>query len=251
MITRLLLITAIVAGLLSGCAPKTKPLAEPDVAMAWADMTLFITRNTPANTPTYSSRCLGYIGLTMYESVVAGDSAHQSMAGQLNGLDSLPKPEPAGRYQWVLALNAGQAQILRTIYNQTSDANKQKIDSLEVLILTQFASQADSATVARSVRYGRVVASRIFDWSKTDGGHRAYLKNFDKTLRFTNRPGCWNPPLYAQSFSHFPLHPHWGQTGRFSGKMPPLFRPGLWPSIRPGHRLIISSLSKFMTRKRD
>lgn len=215
MMVRSCLIVGVFAGFLSGCTPQSKPLAEPDVAMAWADMTLFITKNTPANTPTYASRCLGYIGLTMYESVVAGDSAHQSLAGQLNGLNSLPKPEVGQPYQWVLALNAGQAQILRTIYNQTSDANKQKIDSLERLILTQFASTTDSATVSRSIRYGRAVAYQIFDWSKTDGGHRAYLKNFDKTLKFVNRPGCWSPPLYAQSFSHFPLHPHWGQNRTF------------------------------------
>ena len=183
--------------------------------MAWADMTLFITQHTPANTPTYSSRCLGYIGLTMYESVVAGDSIYQSLAGQLNGLNSLPKPEPDKQYNWPIALNAGQSQILRTIYNQTSNVNKRKIDSLDLLILSQFSAKTDSGTVRRSVQYGRAVSDQIFAWSKTDGGHRAYLKNFDKTLRFKSKPGCWNPPLYAQSFSHFPLHPHWGQNRTF------------------------------------
>lgn len=183
--------------------------------MAWADMTLFITQHTPANTPTYSSRCLGYIGLTMYESIVAGDSAYQSLAGQLNGLDSLPRLDLSKKYNWPIVLNAGQSQILRTIYNQTSDVNKRKIDSLEVLILSQFSVKIDSATIRRSMQYGRAVSDQIFAWSKTDGGHRAYLKNFDKTLRFKSKPGCWNPPLYAQSFSHFPLHPHWGKNRTF------------------------------------
>lgn len=30
-----------------------------------------------------------------------------------------------------------------------------------------------------------------------------------------NHAGCWKPPLYGQSFSHFPLHPHWGQNRPF------------------------------------
>ena len=37
-------------------------------------------------------------------------------------------------YDWILSLNAGQAVILKRIYNQTSDANKLRIDSLEKTI---------------------------------------------------------------------------------------------------------------------
>jgi membrane-associated phospholipid phosphatase len=204
-------------------------LTESDVAIAWADMTLFITKNTPANTPTYSSRGLGYIGLTMYESVVPGDSSYQSLAGQLNGLANLPKPEPGRAYDWVLALNAGQSRILKSIYNQTSDANKLKIDSLEQVIYRHFADKTDNATAERSVWFGQSVAQRVFDWSKTDGGHRAYLKNFDKKMRHPDRPGGWKPPLYAQSFSHYPLHPHWGQNRTFLVQNAQLSAPAILP----------------------
>ena len=31
----------------------------------------------------------------------------------------------------------------------------------------------------------------------------------------TERPGSWKPPLYAQSFSHHPLHPYWGNNRTF------------------------------------
>ncbi|MFM9911605.1 MAG: vanadium-dependent haloperoxidase, partial [Chitinophagaceae bacterium] len=67
----------------------------------------------------------------------------------------------------------------------------------------------------KSILYGKEIAAKIFEWSKTDSGHRAYLRNFDKTLVFKEKPGCWHPPLYAQSFSHFPLHPHWGTNRTF------------------------------------
>ncbi len=202
--------------ILFGCKPKTAPLTDQDVATSWADMSLYITKNTPANTPTYASRCLGYIGLTMYESVVPGYAPYQSLGGQLNGLGTLPKPEPGKPYDWRLALNAGQAYILKRIYNQTSDANKHRIDSLETLVFEQFTdSVANEATAQRSVRFGRAVAQRVFEWSVRDGGHRAYLKNFDKKMKHPERPGCWKPPLYAQSFSHYPLHPHWGENRTF------------------------------------
>jgi hypothetical protein len=201
---------------LAACQTKHPPLSEQDVAMAWANLTLHITKTTPANTPTFASRCLGYIGLTMYESVVNGSPEYQSVAPQLNGLGALPKPEPGKTYNWPLALNAGQSAILKAIYIQTSDANKHRIDSLETLIFEQFAPQhEDKAVAERSVNYGRLIAQRIFKWSVADGGHRAYLRNFDKKLKLPSHLGCWKPPLYAQSFSHYPLHPHWGKNRAF------------------------------------
>jgi hypothetical protein len=43
---------------LSGCEEEIKrKYADQDIANAWADMALFITRNTPSNSPTFASRC--------------------------------------------------------------------------------------------------------------------------------------------------------------------------------------------------
>ena len=112
----------------------TIEITEQNIATKWAEMTLHVTQHTPANSPTFASRCFGYIGLTMYESIVHGYEDYNSLVGQLNELDKLPVP--AGKaYNWELALNAGQAEILRNIYIQTADTNKVMIDSLERLIL--------------------------------------------------------------------------------------------------------------------
>ncbi len=201
-----------------GCKQE-KPLTDPDFATKWAEMTLFITKNTPGNSPTYSSRCLGYIGLTMYESIVHGYSPYQSLEGQIDGLDSLPMPKKDAQYDWKLSLNAAQALILKSIYNQTSDQNKLKIDSLETAIYQSYTTNmADKALIDRSIAYGKAVAITIFEWSKTDGGHRGYLKNFDKTMVHPSKLGSWKPPLYGQSFSHYPLHPHWGENRTFLKK---------------------------------
>jgi hypothetical protein len=199
------------------CKQENKKLPEGfELATAWADMTNYITKTTPANSPTFASRCFGYIGLTMYESVVNGYPEYQSVAPQLNGLGSLPLPEKGVTYNWQLALNAGQAEILRNIYIQTSDLNKNKIDSLEHHFVSLFEMIIpDESIKNRSILYGKKIAQLIFEWSQTDGGHRGYLNNFDKKLVFPDKPGCWRPPLYAQSFSHFPLHPHWGRNRTF------------------------------------
>lgn len=205
-------------------------LQEQDVALKWAKMSLFITQYTPANSPTYASRAFGYIGLTMYESVVNGFESHNSMAGQLNGLSDLPQPEENKPYDWVLSLNAAQAAILKNVYMQTSDENKLRIDSLERVIFDHFqTNHKDQKTVERSVAYGRAIAETIFEWSKTDGGHRGYLYNFDKNMVHPNRPGSWKPPLFAQSFSHLPLHPHWGKNRTFLKQNSGLATPEIIP----------------------
>jgi hypothetical protein len=208
---------ALYATVLFSCKSSVLPApADYELAIAWAGMSTSITQTTPANSPTFASRAFGYIGLTMYESIVQGYPTHESVAPQLNGLGVLALPEPGLNYHWPLALNAGQAEILRLIYVQTGDENKKRIDSLEAVMLTRFQSVLnDDSLVNRSVDYGKKIAAQIFEWSKTDGGHRGYLNNFDKKMEIRKGPGFWQPPLYAQSFSHFPLHPHWGKNRTF------------------------------------
>jgi hypothetical protein len=214
--TTILFIWTLVLSTTCSSVRETRTVTHQHVATSWADLTLFITRNTPSNSPTYASRALGYIGLTMYESVVHGYPGYNSLSGQLNGLPALPTPVPGAKYEWMIALNAGQAAILKKIYNQTSDENKLRIDSLENAFLEFFSDQnGNQEIISRSVTYGKSIAEAIFQWSLSDGGHRGYLNNFDKTSVREARPGSWEPPLYGQSFSHYPLHPRWGENRPF------------------------------------
>jgi PAP2 superfamily len=206
--------------LIAGCQTKPKKYDEIkssyEVATKWADMALFITKNTFANTPTYSSRALGYLGLTMYETVVNKGKNYQSLAGQLNGLTTLPLPVNNKQYNWELSLNAGQAFMLKKIYNQTADENKLIIDSLEKVIYNQFAEEENNKEVVqRSVSYGKAVAEAIYKWSETDGGNRGYLHNFDPKFTVPDKPGCWKPAFFSQVVGHLPLHPYWGKNRTF------------------------------------
>ncbi len=203
--------------LLSCKSTDKKIYSETEVAIEWARMTIHLTKNTPGNTPTNASRALGYIGLTMYESIVAGYPEYQSITDQLNENYTANVAIVDKKINWIISLNAGQAEILRNIYNQTSDANKLKIDSLENVIneSEKNAKKIIDIDFKNSIDYGKGAAFLVFEWSKTDGGHKGYLKNFDKTLQFPQTPGGWKPPLYAQSISHYPLHPHWGKNRTF------------------------------------
>ncbi|MDZ7935192.1 MAG: vanadium-dependent haloperoxidase [Emticicia sp.] len=213
------------SGIFLGSCNKTTeedptPLVVVDTTTAsaanrWGKMTLIIAEKTPENTPTYASRGFGYIGLTMYESIVGGNKAYLSMAGQLNGLATLPKIDTTQKYNWALSLNAGQAWIIKNVYEQTSDVNKKSIDSLESKILTEYKAETQ-AVIDRSVKYGQDVAKAIFEWSKADGGYQGYDQNFTLNYMMPVGLGFWRTPSFSQSASVLPLHPYWGKNRTFA-----------------------------------
>ena len=113
--------------------PDPRPIDETQKTLPahWADVTLKTIQFTFPNSPTYTSRSLGYIGLTMYESVVHGSDTHKSVASQLNGFTSLPQPDLTKEYNWALSLNAGQSSILKSLYPHAQPDIVAAIDSLE------------------------------------------------------------------------------------------------------------------------
>lgn len=196
-------------------SPDPKPLSlvtHQGIALQWADVTLYVIRKSFPNSPTYTSRCLGYIGLTMYESVVHGSILHQSLAGNLNGLQRLPLPEQA-EYNWTIALNSGQSFIIKKLYPHTT-----VVDSIQRFEDAVYKKELATTTIDiafRSQEYGKAIASAIYNWSVTDGGDQGYLHNFDPAYVFPSGPGYWRAPFAGQSSSPLPLHPHWGNNRTF------------------------------------
>lgn len=196
--------------------PDTGNILSATVATKWGEMTVRTMKNTLGNTPTYGSRAVGYMGLTMYESIVWGSSKNKSMAGQLAGLVALPKPKASQKYNWVLSLNAAQAYMLKQMYEQTDVANKASIDSLENVIYQSEKVSTSQEIAERSVQFGIEVAKAIFEWSKTDGGFQGYKRNFDSTYQLPVGRGYWKAPARGQSPVALPLHPYWGKNRTFA-----------------------------------
>jgi hypothetical protein len=117
----------------------------------------------------------------MYESVVHSDQTYASMAGQLDSLKAYRCLSPIRPMIGSLRSMPHRHHIIKALYKQTSDVNKTKIDSLENAFLeARSANITDPEITKRSIAYGREVAEKIFEWSKTDGGNEGYFKNFDK-----------------------------------------------------------------------
>ncbi|GAB3940571.1 hypothetical protein GCM10028805_02570 [Spirosoma harenae] len=179
-------------------------------------MTVRIMTRAPKNTPTYGSRAIGYIGLTMYETVVQSSPKNRSIVRQLVDTLTLPKVNTKQSYCWELALNAGQAYILKALYEYTDKTKP--IDSLEQIIHDQYAVKFSPDVVERSEKYGKAIAAKIYQWSKSDGGHEGYLRNFPTDYVRPTGTGLWVPPVIGQSNTKIPMHPTWGDNRTFSRK---------------------------------
>ena len=179
-----------------------------DVALQWSDMHLRLVRNSPGQTPPVAARTFSYAGLAMYEAVVPGMPANQSMARQLQGLTDLPAIQPGMAYNWALTANAAEAEVLRGLFANTTDAYKKKIDSLETMLYNKYKG-SDAALNDRSLAFGSSVAKAIFEWSKTDGGHESYNRNFPADFVPSTEPGTWRP---TENGRKIPMQPYWGKN---------------------------------------
>jgi hypothetical protein len=197
--------------------PPALSTLSSDIALKWGERTLYTIHFSSFNSPTYSSRSLAYMGVAMYESVVHGDDTHQSLTGQLNGA-VFPTPESGKKYHWPLVLNASQQQLLKLLYPKPENSHPYvhaKIDALYDSIKNAESKLIVKDIAERSDAYGKQLGDAIFGWSKTDGGHEGFKRNFDPAFPFPSGNSYWVPPSRGQIVSAYPLHPYWGNNRKF------------------------------------
>ena len=205
--------------LLTGCAPAATGVAPnadqypSGVAVAWFDLVLKLVKETPGFTPPVASRALGYLGVTLYETVRPGMPGYESLVGQLNDLDRLPKVGVMARYHWPSAANAALAELTRSLFPTAAAENLAAVDALEADFAKDFRTYVDGETYWRSVTWGRSMADAIFAWSKDDGGHAGYANNFPDGYAAPVGQGQWvaTPPKFATA-----LQPYWGANRPFA-----------------------------------
>jgi hypothetical protein len=176
---------------------------EATVVTDWFELSLELVQDTPGLSPPVASRTFGYMGITLYETVVPGMENHNSLVGQLNSLISLPQPEVDQTYDWSVAANSALADITRKLFSNTSEEGKAKIEQLEQSLL----SSSSPDVIALSEVFGRKMAKAVYTWSLEDASQTR--------LDYVGREvaGSWQPtaPKFANA-----LLPHWGNNRPFA-----------------------------------
>ena len=195
-----------------GHLKQTKEFSS-DVVIQWLNLDLDLLRTPlPAGTTVQGGeRILAYSGIALYEAVVNGMPAYQSLNGQLTGgFPTMPSTEPGKAYHWATAANAALAEVTRYLFDTASSStNSQvrqqrldKINSKENQLQAVYATEADASVINRSIDFGKQVAKKVNDWAKTDGWD---LQNNPYTPPL---PTAQQPWLWVPTATTAPINPH-------------------------------------------
>jgi hypothetical protein len=157
----------------NGQLKQTKTYSS-EVAIKWMDMQVIQMRAYSGVGNVAYSRYYAYSGIALYEAVVPGMPAYQSIASQLNGLTGLPETKPGLAYHWAASANAALASINKSMFPNASTANKALMDALESSLHAKYSNETDAATLTRSVVFGKAVAEAVLAWANGDGHQHLY-----------------------------------------------------------------------------
>src|SRR3989441_5782552 len=129
--------------------------------------------------PPVASRVFAYGAVALYEAVAAGSPRLRSLAGQLNELNELPRPQPRERYDWAIVAASAETTLLKVLFKEGLPATQVAIAQLGD---SQIAARRASRPVRdRSTAYGAALGRAIADWATGD--------------RFSETRGlAWKPP---------------------------------------------------------
>lgn len=185
-----------------------------EVAIKHYQLALQLVKTTPGFTPPVVSRALGYTGLTLYEAMVPGMSDYQSADGIIVGLGPGAITDRSGSYHYPTVANNALATIIDSLFANTSAANRTLLHNLRDSLNAVYQTQTTVAIYSNSLAFGQTIAQDIFDYSRTDGGHKGYTTNFPPSYVVpTGQPWYWQSTPTA--FQAIPLQPYWGNNTPF------------------------------------
>ncbi len=150
--------------------------------------------------PIVASRNYLYASVAGYEVIAGGyPDKYNSLAGQLHGLTSIPKPEAGKKINYQLASLLAFCKLGESV-TFPEGSMKDYVDSLKNLASDH---GMPKEMINNSVVYADTVSSAIMNWSKLDN----YLQTRGAPeYSVTDSPGRWvpTPPAYTPA-----MEPHW------------------------------------------
>jgi hypothetical protein len=190
----------------------TKP---QDTLAIWYRLTLELVRHTPTYSPPVASRSLAYIGVTAYEAVASGSDSMQSLAGQLTGLNTLPRRENGKAYDETVVLQAALAKVVTVLFANTGPTGQRALASLTEKQHARAVEGVATDIAERSDAFGAAIATHILAWAETDGGATIENMGFPYDYTLTEGPAHWVPTSAIRQ-QQAPLSPSWGKNRPFA-----------------------------------
>jgi hypothetical protein len=159
-----------------------------------------------------ASRIYAYTAISMYESMVHGIPNGRSLEGQLQGLESLPKPDPSKVYDWGIVLCHTTPKVLRALTPSVSTVSIESIDRLateqEKLLASQ--NQISDEVMKNSKDFGSALAFALNKWAQADNRYELERMVYNHPSRVGN-PQFWDPTTLNQNY----MLPFWWTSRPF------------------------------------
>lgn len=165
--------------------------------------------------PPVAARTYAYGAIGVYEAVVHGIPGGRSLAGQLNGLTSLPTPTPGLEYDWPTVLAATMSTLVPQIYVYPERVYIVFVTPSEASLLAlgpvqighRKAAGVAQTTIDNSIAFGTALGDALGTWAKADGYAEARYKGFI----LPTGPDKWVPTGFQDTDKvATPVEPHFG-----------------------------------------
>jgi hypothetical protein len=176
----------------------------------WYRLTLELVRHTPIYSPPVASRAFAYMGVILQECLAGGPEGLVSLAGQVNGLASLPPAD--GPVDPALTLHSALSTAVQSLFSHTGPTGQRAMAAMERNLTDKLATAPHaSASIAR----GKAVAAHVLAWAETDGGAKIENMGFPQQAVKDAKPWEWVPTSKIAQ-QQAPLLPHWGDVRPFT-----------------------------------
>jgi membrane-associated phospholipid phosphatase len=198
---------------LVNASPAFARATSEQILSDWYKLVLQLVRHTPTYSPPVASRSFAYFGVTAHEAMVVTHPELVSLAGQLNGLAVLPKPQ--GNLDEAVVLQAALAHAAGAYFANTGPSGQRALTKMTEKMAALAAEGVAPEIAAKSEKIGREISEMIFSWSQTDGRAEIANMGFPLVYELKKGPAHWVPTNQLR-LQQFPLLPQWGETRTFA-----------------------------------
>jgi membrane-associated phospholipid phosphatase len=185
------------------------------IARNWTSLTLQLVRHTPTYSPPVASRSFAYLGVTLHEIVASRSSSLQTLAGQLQGFNGVPQPDPNQTYDMAAIVQGSLSSAVPKLFANTGPSGQRAMDLTQKKIQKELEARVDKNVLARSLDYGASVAEAVYQWSLNDGGANIENMGFPYSYPKASKASDWVPTNVIVQ-QQAPLLPKWGQNRTFA-----------------------------------
>lgn len=168
--------------LLSVACASPAPPPDPQFVSEWMRNYYGLVRAERISPPV-AARVLAYGSVALYEGLAATSPRLVSLAGQVNGLDSLPRPDPGKRYDPVLVALTAQRVVLDTLFVEGLPATRAAIATLtDSMEAARTGLDIPKDVQADSRHLGERIGIAIVEWADRDGFNETRTRPFEPRL---------------------------------------------------------------------